>query len=757
VEGQLKHRCDRKTLQAVVALAMAACICAPVRAQQPKAELNVRAGAAAAAAARWLDKQFDEDGVVAGEFPSEDIRHGGRTALAVYAMLSASIRPTEGSGLLRGLDRLGQFPPKSTYAVSMRICALALADREDQRKLLAQDTRWLLDAMNDRGAYTYTPADEDRPDAYDNSNTQLAVLAVHAAGRAGIDVPLAWWRKVEEHWLSQQQLDGGWPYRIPARALQARSYGSMSAAGTASLLLCDDVLHRDDFVRCTRARRSEPIIQGLDWLARNFSAQSNPGKGVEWYYYWLFCAQRVGLLSGQKRFGQADWREQSLRNLLRRQGKDGAFGYGDRITNTALALVVLTRGRSGVLVNKIRYTGKWNARPRDAAHLAAWVTRTFEAPCRWQIVDLAENPDDLYDAPIAYLSGAGAAAFSDDQIQALRRYVLAGGLIVSEAACSNGDFTLDMQRAYQKMFPDRRLERLDADHLLFTLHRKIEQPPGVLALQSPTRLWAVHLPQEVSLALQSGKTQTYAGTYDLLANLVLYASDLGTIGPVAPLPEVPELPRPRQTVSLAVIQHQAQWRCEPEAMRRLAAHLAGHNIALETSQPMHASQLNARRWSVARLSGAGALKPSPAEIKALGKYVSEGGTLLIDAAGGDRAFRESVDDLLADLSENAPRALPERHDVFTEGLHQIRAVRFRRKGRSASADQVPAPPRILAVGQDDRLGILYSPGDVTAGLAGVRNPGLSGYLPEDAMKLYANLLLYAAQGRQDAKTTSPEE
>ena len=50
-----------------------------------------------------------------------------------------------------------------------------------------------------------------------------------------METPPAFWLRVENHWSGQQQPDGGWAYLVPPGALKASSYGSMTAAGLATM------------------------------------------------------------------------------------------------------------------------------------------------------------------------------------------------------------------------------------------------------------------------------------------------------------------------------------------------------------------------------------------------------------------------------------------------------------------------------------------------------------------------------------------
>ncbi|MGB2824377.1 MAG: DUF4159 domain-containing protein, partial [Phycisphaerae bacterium] len=480
----------------------------------PAAELDAngpsgdeRLDRAVQAAAQFLLTRIESDGKCIGEPHARDARFGGRTALCAQALLTAGVDPEKSVPLGRAVAWLKGAKLHGTYAVAVRAAAWALMRDPGARELLKKDTAWLINAMNDEGGYTYTSCDGKAGERHDNSNAQMALLGVSAGASSGVEVPLAYWSRVEKYWTAQQQLDGGWGYRTDPRTLTARTYGSMTAAGLASLYICFDRLRIEQFIRCAAAAEYEPVNKGLAWLGEHFRADENPGKGVEWYYYWLYCAARVGLASGHKYFASHDWYAEGRRALLGRQDPDGSWGYGDRVTETSFALMFIVRGRHPILINKLRYPGHWDPRPRDAANLARWVSTTFERPVGWQIVNLDSAPADWHEAPILYLSGAGPIELTAAQIDKVRTYVYQGGLLLSEAACNNGDFTLDMGRLYKRLFPDYPLIRLPETHPIYSAHFQSKAGAWLSGVSNGVRLLAVHAPRELSLAMQLGPKQ----------------------------------------------------------------------------------------------------------------------------------------------------------------------------------------------------------------------------------------------------------
>ena len=129
------------------------------------------------------------------------------------------------------------------------------------------------------------------------------MLGTWSAADRNIDIARQYWELVKAHWLGTQYPDGGWGYGYGG---QDRSYGSMTAAGLATLFVCIDMIHGQDFSECGHNPESPPIVKALDWLAKNYDPAKNvglpEGRMCSTGYY-LFACERVGLASGRKFFG----------------------------------------------------------------------------------------------------------------------------------------------------------------------------------------------------------------------------------------------------------------------------------------------------------------------------------------------------------------------------------------------------------------------------------------------------------------------
>jgi len=728
----------------------AACVlvCSCVSAAQVSAhsDRQVRTDRAVAAGMKFLLSQIGPDGKCKNEFPASNPRFGGMTAVCAHALLTAGIDPKDAT-LKRAMKWLTEAKLTGVYAVAMRAAAMSAYPDKRLLDLIQKDAKWLIEAAASNGAYTYTSLRGKSSATYDNSNGQMAVLGLWAASARGVDVPAQYWKRIERYWLLEQNEDGGWGYRKRKGAARNKTYGSMTAAGLATLYVCFDNLRRRDFIRCESAEEYPPIVKALAWIAKHYDIADNPRLGVNWYYYWLYSLQRVGLASGRRYFGRHDWYAEGRAELLRRQNPDGSWGYGsagDRLTQTAFALSFLVRGRNPILLSKLQYTGKWNPRPRDCANFTRWFSFDLERQVNWQVVDADAPLADLHDSPILYISGAGPVTITDKQIDRLRAYVQQGGMILSEAACNSGDFTLDMIRIYKKLFPNYKLAHLGNDHPIYTIQPIPKNLTGLSGVHNGVRLLAIHSPRELSLAMQLGPKTDQMPWFNLLSNICLVATEQGRLRPrgAGAFPS-PRKVKPIATIRVARLKYEGNFDPEPLAWRRLAIGMSNrHRIRLEVSDPMKIIALDARKWPIAAMTGTDAFSLSQKESDSLKKYISEGGTLVIDAAGGSREFGKSVRKQILPLVKDGGSGPVARHVIFS-GPEPMKKVVYR-PNFAIALGQEKNEPRLKGVLDGKRLAIIFSPDDITGGLVGGPCYRLRGYNSKTAVAIMTNLLCHVA-------------
>src|SRR5438445_3031809 len=122
--------------------------------------------------------------------------HGGWTSLAMLALLNSGVKP-EDPVIERGLRYLRQIEPSQTYVVGLQTMVFAEAGKNEDRERIQRNVNWLIEAMARRGGHcfgwTYNKSDSRFTD---NSNTQYALLGLHAGRQAGAKISREVWQMI---------------------------------------------------------------------------------------------------------------------------------------------------------------------------------------------------------------------------------------------------------------------------------------------------------------------------------------------------------------------------------------------------------------------------------------------------------------------------------------------------------------------------------------------------------------------------------
>jgi len=190
---------------------------------------------------------------------------------------------------------------------------------------------------------------------------------------------------------------------------------------------------------------------------------------------------------------------------------------------------------------------------------------------------------------------------------------------------------------------------------------------------------------------------------------------------------------------------------EPLAYKRLAALFATQTgRPLDVIGPVAIDKLQSSRAALAALTGIGPLKLSGPDRDALKAFVNAGGTLLIDAAGGDAEFAASAEAILLEmfgprsLRLHARSAPPLKLDGYA-----IDNVAYTHRARKRLGNV--REPLLRSVIVNDRPAVFFSREDLTAGLVGYSSSTVDGYAPESAYEIVRNIILHAAGNKQEAR------
>jgi hypothetical protein len=569
----------------------------------------------------------------------------------------------------------------------------------------------------------------------DLSNGQYGTLGAWALADYGIELPDKYWEVQDRFWRMMQNPDGGWPY-----AQGRESTPTMSLAGIASLFIAQEFADNELHLV---PKPDKVMGKGLAWLSANFKPLNN--------LYYLYGVERVGLNSGLKFFGTQDWYREGAAVVIKSQAKDGSWNYRSPVVGTAYGLLFLARGRNPVCFNKLQYAGPWNARPRDDAYITRWMSKRFEKPINWQVVNLQVDPQEWMDAPVLMITGSQDPRFTKQDIEKLRTFVNAGGMIFSSADGGPGRgsaFTNAIKKYASQVVNDRyEMRVLPRSHYLFSQQMGVEipNPPHILGMSNGVRELWIHSPLDVGADWQMRR---YANktSFELGAALYFYASGMGSLRSKLQPMTIAKSGTNARTVSVARLTYEGNPDPEPGAWPRLAK-LASSNANTDVKlSTVKFADLDPKKYPLAHLTGTSKVTFTEDDVKALKAYLDGGGLLFADAAGGSPEFTASCQDLLKQLYPNESLApLPPDHPIYTGSMKdgaKIDEAEFRKYGNLFLKRRVskPALEQIVVGG---RTRVLFSQWDVCTGFLGTNTWGIVGYAPSTAEALGRNILLYS--------------
>jgi hypothetical protein len=734
----------------------------------PKREVNEdEVNKAIEAGREYLLKQAQGD----GSFGKGGAHHNGVSALVFMTLAYMGQHPNH-PAMSKGLDYLlnlsadAGFEGRCGYAVPIRIMGLAyihnklIGDRRTQvRQKMTEDVQRIIAGQNPDGGWRYKL---DRTD-YDFSVSQWPLLAFREANLVGIEFPTGAIANAAKLYCSAQDKDGGWGYHAGRD-----SYGSMTAAGLASLYIIADVLDPSSGCPCAggRSERGSDEFErrvelALHWLGKNFSATDNPKKatGEERALYWLYCVERVGIAAGYKYFGTHNWFREGAARVLNAQ-KDG---HWDSLEDTCFALLFLYKGRAPVLFNKLKFEGEWNAHRRDIANLTNFIERAKEQPFHWQIVDLKSSLEELHDAPILYITAETIPNFTEADAKKLRRFTDTGGTILFEASCGNAAVRKWFRDWAPTVWPEWRLEPLSGDHGVWKSVYDLKSRPEIMGISDGVRTCVFFAPDDVSCAWQCRAVAGKAYLFNWGINLYTYATDGAPIRSklAARGPErtgrfkSPAGGGARRNIRIARVKYAGNWEVGAnyggfKALAEAVKSRSGITLDVKENRSAPVTEggvppAGLKGYDVAYLGGSADFTLTPDEQAGLKAFAEKGGFLWVESVTGgapfDQAFAKAARDMGWEL-----KMLPKDHPLMTgkmqggRGYDLTTGVEFHHTLRVARLARPCAD--FLGIYAGDKMVGVYSPLDVVFSTLGVDAFQCRGYRAEDAEAVGTNLAVY---------------
>ena len=696
--------------------------------------------------------------------------------------------------------------PKETYETSLLIMALAAAKdgRRDRARLLTLTARLeggQLTRGPNAGSWTYTLSDGlfAAIGGGDRSNGQFAVLGLREAAYAGIPVDRGVWLAIAKHWLASQNADGGWSYTGLAGQ---GSYGSMTVAGIATLNIVKTMLREDDLKNdetpncCGRNRDEATIDKALErayaWMQHHFAVSHNPGRN-DWLLYYLYGMERAGRLSGRRFFGDdKDWYREGAAFLVSQQTpRDGAFrgaggGDSDPLLSTSFSLLFLSKGLSPVLINKLKFgptkangevvSDDWNLHANDARNLTELVSGLPKWPSlvTWQVLDLPKvvktgSVGDLLQAPVLYINGReGTPELGDVEAALLRSYVDQGGFIFAVAGCDKEAFDTGMREFVSRIYPngEGELTRLAADHPIYQSEYLLDPETVELwGVEVGCRTAIVYSPDDLGCLWDMWLPYNPPGRSPKLIGMITQKMRVG-VNVVAyatgreppskldvetdPVDDGKDDVVERGLLQVAKLRHSGSWNAAPRALRNLLVAL-NERIGLAASTKTNtlvATDADLYKYPIVYMHGRTSFTLGAKEVERLREHLDRGAVLFADACCGAPAFDASFRTLVKSLyPEGDFKRIPPGHELFTAAVGQdLSQVRRRVPGAGDGPLDIEVQvgePFLEGIEVDGRYAVIYSKYDISCAIEKQSSAACAGYLPEDALRIAINVVLYA--------------
>lgn len=484
----------------------------------------------------------------------------GRTALAVLALLEAG-EPAQSEKILQAIRWMANTPAVGTYAMAARLMVWTRLPDEYRGVAETELQRLLQNFSTEAGGWDYMP--NPRVGYVDQSLTQFAMQAIADADRAGLDVPPRLVDMVRARFLSRQGSEGGWGYKDS----ENEPRGSMTAAGLATMALCERMRPGNERTREAVARSIDGAVR---WLDEHFEPGQNPGVGDWQIYYWIHALERAGRATGLRRFRDRDWFDACAGTIRSRlfsgKAESGLRVRGEpRIDTLAFALFTVTRGLEPVPFGFFDTTSTppaWD----ELGSVTSRLSDVIEKPVGWLRVGL-DDPLSAWSAlPIVVVRGDGAAPWlaNPESPEAIRilEYAAAGGTVVA-APAGRGRFAKELQRLFTDAHPHLVVSKIESKDAIrskpTTWRGRADQAA------TPVRRWLV-----TASRLPLGRDGDSKSTEDAATMLsAICLAETGGLLPSRASVAAPSSPAITTSFPVARHRHDGAWCPEPAVLDRL--------------------------------------------------------------------------------------------------------------------------------------------------------------------------------------------
>ncbi|HPD16834.1 MAG TPA: DUF4159 domain-containing protein [Planctomycetota bacterium] len=367
------------------------------------------------------------------------------------------------------------------------------------------------------------------------------------------------------------------------------------------------------------------------------------------------------------------------------------------------------------------------------------------------------------EVPILYISGHHNFDFGDELTEKLRWYLRDGGTLVGDACCGAQPFTESFKALCQKLFPQRPLRQLPADHPIYQAFYQIEnftyQEPNKGPYTGAANIYGIHLGCRVAVLLAPydvscgwaqhehpwGFRVKAVPAQQFGVNLTSYCLATHELGRFLGAEKVYyQTGEPtREEFVFGQVIHGGDWDPHPSGNMALLKYV-GANSTMEVQFKrvnVDLRKTEAFQHPLLYMTGHDDFVLLDEEVAALRSYLRNGGILLADACCGrkdfDKAFRRELARVLPNHSLDQ---VPPSHPLLSV---QAKIGKVSYSGIVKQQQPDLNAPVLEGVTLGGVLAVIYSPYGLGTQWDGMERPFARCYSSPDALRIGMNAIVYS--------------
>jgi len=120
-----------------------------------------------------------------------------------------------------------------------------------------------------------------------------------------------------------------------------------------------------------------------------------------------------------------------------------------------------------VVFAQVRTSGVWNTEPGGANNLLRFMKKNLSVKANYLTRTVKLDTDPLSNYSFLYLSGISDFTFDENEVSALRGYLVSGGFLLIDNSLGMDEFGKAVYREMKRVFPQADFEKIPQEHAIF--------------------------------------------------------------------------------------------------------------------------------------------------------------------------------------------------------------------------------------------------------------------------------------------------